>query len=247
MYSKVICALFLILACNIVSVHSWSDVLKYLTKYKRCFHQKHPVICLKEKVLVALNETILDDRPIVLGFVEIQKNPAYFTSNDVGNENITNGSNIAAEVTARSSSISDALIDKIEEFFRSRTVKVNLSNAFEGKKSQIIVQCFFIIVTVLSHISDMGSIDIHRSTNRATSNCILQSQLRQPVRIYLENVLFILFNVQSLSAINFSSSLSSSSLSWCYSSERALTVSSFHGQCWSVLYLGFPFGSTSLS
>lgn len=129
MHSKVISALFVLIVSNIVIVHSLSDVLKYLTKYKKCFNQKHPVVCLKEKVLTALNETILDDRPIVIGFVEIQKNPSYFTTI---NDNNTDDTNSPAEATERSSRISDTLFDKIEEFFKSRTVKVDLSNAFEG-------------------------------------------------------------------------------------------------------------------
>lgn len=90
------------------------------------------MICLKEKVLVALNETMFDDRSIVIGFVEIQKNPAYFMTNNNSNENSTEETNLSAAATERSFIVGDTILDKIEEFFKSRTLKVNLSNAFEG-------------------------------------------------------------------------------------------------------------------
>lgn len=96
-------------------------------------------MCLKEKVVVALNETIQDDRPIVIGFLEIQKNPIYF-ANKIDN-NVTDGTKLPATATERG--LGDTLMDKLTEFFKSRTLKVNLSNAFEGKPNGIQNFCFF--------------------------------------------------------------------------------------------------------
>lgn len=133
MQSKILTLVFVVLVGNIVLVDCVSDVLKYLTKYKKCFHQKQPLVCLKEKVLVALNETILDDRPIVIGFVEILKNPGYFEDNTIGNGNVSqNASHFPIEASERGLNLGNGLLDRIEEFFKSRTIKFNLSNAFEG-------------------------------------------------------------------------------------------------------------------
>ncbi|XP_072389922.1 uncharacterized protein [Diabrotica undecimpunctata] len=104
-----------------------TDFWKGVTVYKECFYKKYPGVCLKEKALHALNETILDDKPIVIGFLEIQKNTDYFV-------NKTDENALPEEETARSAKLSDALMDKIDEFFKSRTVKLNLSNAFEARK-----------------------------------------------------------------------------------------------------------------
>lgn len=132
MQSKFVTTLILLLVSSFVVANSMSDVLKFFSKNKKCFQQKHPLLCLREKVIVALNETILDDRPIAIGFVEIQKNPTYFKSND--SQNGTEETGISTTVTGRSySSLKETLMDKIVEFFKSRTLKVNLSNAFEGR------------------------------------------------------------------------------------------------------------------
>lgn len=130
MQSTFVTLVILLLVSSTVLVNSMSDVLKFLTKNKKCFQQKHPLLCLKDKVIVALNETILDDRPIAIGFVEIQKNPSYFKSN--GTLNDTEETGLSATVTGRTYSLKESLMDKIVEFFKSRTLKVNLSNAFEG-------------------------------------------------------------------------------------------------------------------
>lgn len=136
MHSKLVSSVFLLLVSNVVLGSGMSDVLKFLAKYKKCFHQKYPMACLKEKVIVALNETILDDRPIVVGFVEIQKNPTYFSGNNVS-LNSTDATNVSLDATERSFSLTDTVMDKIVEFFKSRTLKVNLANAFEGNLMKI--------------------------------------------------------------------------------------------------------------
>ncbi|KAG5876222.1 hypothetical protein JTB14_011665 [Gonioctena quinquepunctata] len=104
-----------------------TDFLNGISAYKKCFYEKHPSVCLKKKALEALKETIIDDRPITIGFLEIQKNPDYFV-------NKTELENLPEEATERSGKLSDVLMEKIDEFLKSRTVKLNLSNAFEGRK-----------------------------------------------------------------------------------------------------------------
>nr|XP_023020862.1 uncharacterized protein LOC111509367 [Leptinotarsa decemlineata] len=103
-----------------------TDFLSGISVYKKCFYEKHPGTCLRKKALEALNETIMDDRPITIGFLEIQKNPDYFV-NRTELENFP-------EVTERSAKLGDVLMEKIDEFFKSRTIKLNLSNAFEARK-----------------------------------------------------------------------------------------------------------------
>lgn len=103
-----------------------SDFVKTIFSYKDCFSKKLPVLCLKERAVMVLNDTIMDDRPITIGFLEFQKNPAYFP-------NGTEEENLPMDVTQRSLKLGDILMDKIEEFFKSRTVKLNLSSAFEGR------------------------------------------------------------------------------------------------------------------
>nr|CAH7742927.1 unnamed protein product [Callosobruchus chinensis] len=109
------------------SAQNVTDLLKGVATYKDCFTSKDPTICLKERALIALNETIMDDRPIVVGFLEIQKNPDYFAEkNDT--------EILPPEGSQRSIMLSDALVQKVQDFFKSRTVRVNLSNAFEARK-----------------------------------------------------------------------------------------------------------------
>lgn len=103
-----------------------TDFWKGLYFYKECFYKKYPGVCLKERTLEALNETILDDRTIFLGFLEIQKNPDY-------NFNKTEDEDLPEEETERNLKLSDVLMDKIDEFLKSRTIRLNLSNAFEGR------------------------------------------------------------------------------------------------------------------
>lgn len=130
MQSRFIFSVIFLFFSNLVLANSMSDVLKFFSKNKKCFQQKHPLLCLRDKVIVALNETILDDRPIAIGFVEIQKNPTYFKGN--ASHNVTEETGLSEAVTGRSYNLKDTLMDKIVEFFKSRTLKVNLANAFEG-------------------------------------------------------------------------------------------------------------------
>lgn len=127
MHFKLLTLVLFLLVFSSVICHNASSnkFIKTITPYKQCFYKKDPIYCLKELAIRALNETIMDDRPIVIGYMEIQKNPDYFV-NATAEDNLPDG------VSERSSKLSDVLLDKLEEFFKSRTVKLNLSNAFEG-------------------------------------------------------------------------------------------------------------------
>ncbi|CAH2013987.1 unnamed protein product [Acanthoscelides obtectus] len=123
----VIVYLVLLISVGSLTAQNVTDILKGVATYKDCFNTKDPASCLKEKALAALNETIMDDRPIVVGFMEIQKNPNYFAEK--------NGTEVIPEEgSGRSILLSNALVDKIMEFVKSRTVRVNLNNAFEARK-----------------------------------------------------------------------------------------------------------------
>ncbi|XP_056635946.1 uncharacterized protein LOC130444691 [Diorhabda sublineata] len=109
----------------------WGDLRALYFKigigfYKECFYNKSPGLCIKEKTLTALNESIMDERPIYFGLFEIKKNPDYFLNQTTDLD--------TGEGIARSEKLSDALMQKFEQFLKSRSIKLNLSNAFEGRK-----------------------------------------------------------------------------------------------------------------
>lgn len=118
--------ILLIIPYKIVSTQNVSDLLKSITVFRGCLKNKQSVMCMKEKVVEILNETILNDNPIRVGFLEILKNPDYFI-------NTTENEILPRETSERSSKLTDIILHKIEQFFKSRTLKLNLSNAFEGK------------------------------------------------------------------------------------------------------------------
>lgn len=97
-------------------------------------------MCMKERAVEILNDTIMDDNPIRIGFLEIQRNPDYFintTENDI----------LPREANERSSKLTDIILQKIEQFFKSRTLKLNLSNAFEGKT---LLNIYFLFMFTIS-------------------------------------------------------------------------------------------------
>lgn len=146
--------LFVQVISSVVCINSTANAfVKNITPYKHCFYKRDPIYCLKELALQALNETIMDSRPIVIGYIEIQKNPDYFV-------NTSADENLPDEVSERSSKLSDVLLDKLEEFFKSRTVKLNLSNAFEGKHCTVL------------------SIKLHFSIRKTFSRAYLQYNCR---------------------------------------------------------------------
>ncbi|KAJ8952322.1 hypothetical protein NQ318_017216 [Aromia moschata] len=108
-----------------ISSQNVSDIFKTVLAVRDCLSTSYSVLCLKEKALVVLNQTIMNDKPIHFGIIEIKRNPEYFI-------NTTDDQTLPREVKERSSRLTDIILEKIEEFLRSRVVKVNLVNAFEG-------------------------------------------------------------------------------------------------------------------
>ncbi|XP_050304681.1 uncharacterized protein LOC126742152 isoform X2 [Anthonomus grandis grandis] len=95
---------------------------------RQCLTQKYPGLCLKERALEALNETVYMDEPIVIGILRIEKNSDYnWNSTQVGPV-------LPNEISRRSIVLNDALYDKIKEYFKSRTIRLNVDEAFEGRK-----------------------------------------------------------------------------------------------------------------
>ncbi|XP_018577674.1 uncharacterized protein LOC108915986 [Anoplophora glabripennis] len=126
-YNTASLVLLLIISYNAVSAQNVSDILKSVVVFRGCLKHKHSVVCMKEKALEILNETIMNDNPMHIGFLEIQRNPDFFI-------NSTENEVLPREASERSSRLSDIILNKIEQFFKSRTVKLNLSDAFEGRK-----------------------------------------------------------------------------------------------------------------
>lgn len=95
-------------------------------KIRDCLGQDYAVLCLKEKALDALNQTIMSDKPLNLyGMLDIVKDPNYVP-------NAIDVSALPEDVGERSSKLNNLLYDKVEEFFESRSMKINLASVFEG-------------------------------------------------------------------------------------------------------------------
>ncbi|RZB40379.1 hypothetical protein BDFB_003542 [Asbolus verrucosus] len=93
------------------------SALNTLAPFRECLSKSHPGVCLKERALDALNETILSDKPFTLyDMVDIERNPDYHFNN-------SEGAHLPEEATARSSKLTDVLYNMIEEFFKSRVIK----------------------------------------------------------------------------------------------------------------------------
>ncbi|KAH1017417.1 hypothetical protein HUJ05_008060 [Dendroctonus ponderosae] len=102
-----------------------AELYKIVVSIKQCLVLKYPAVCLKERALKALNDTIFVDEPIYLGYIRIEKNRD-FDWNSTKNDGLPN------EISKRSIVLNDALYDKIQEFFKSRTIKLNVDEAIEG-------------------------------------------------------------------------------------------------------------------
>lgn len=109
-----------------------AELYKIVVSIKQCLVLKYPAVCLKERALKALNDTIFVDEPIYLGYIRIEKNRDY-------DWNSTKNDGLPNEISKRSIVLNDALYDKIQEFFKSRTIKLNVDEAIEGRfKSSLV-------------------------------------------------------------------------------------------------------------
>lgn len=117
--------LFFFCAALLNSAHCQeASVLK---RIRECFTGENVSICLKEKALDVLNETIMSDKPFnIYGFVDIIKDPNFKTN--------TTEEYLPPNLDERNVQLNKILYDKVEEFVESRSMKVNLSNIFEGER-----------------------------------------------------------------------------------------------------------------
>lgn len=100
--------------------------ISVIKRIRECFTQEHTALCLKEKALDVINETIISDKPFnIYGLVDIIKDPSY-------KQNITE-EYLPTDINQRSDAINQMLYDKVEEFVESRSMKINLANIFEGE------------------------------------------------------------------------------------------------------------------
>lgn len=103
-----------------------SELYKIAVSVKECLSNKYPAVCLKERALEAINETIFLDEPIMIGYIRIEKNHDY-------DWNKTKEDVLPNEISKRSIVLNNALYDKLQDFFKSRTIKLNVDEAIEGK------------------------------------------------------------------------------------------------------------------
>lgn len=109
-----------------VARQSVPEVMRSITHFRECLKNPTPGVCVKEMALNVVNESIFSEKPISFYGVEIERNPHYSINST---EEL-----LPIETSARSLKLNDILHDKIEEFFKSRTIKFNMdSDAFEGR------------------------------------------------------------------------------------------------------------------
>lgn len=95
-------------------------------KIRDCLGQDTPTLCLKEKALAIINETIMSDAPLnIYGIVDIVKDPDY-------KPNTTHLESLPADDKERSLKLNSLLYEKLDEFIQSRSVKFSLGSMFEG-------------------------------------------------------------------------------------------------------------------
>ncbi|KAJ8910702.1 hypothetical protein NQ315_002029 [Exocentrus adspersus] len=115
--------LFIVVVRNVASAENLVYFLKPVADFPECLKHKYPVLCLKEKTLPP-SWTILR---YISALLRYKKNPDYVV-------NTSENEIISREESTRSSKLNDAILNKVQEFFKSRIVKFNLSNAFEARK-----------------------------------------------------------------------------------------------------------------
>lgn len=97
-----------------------------IKRMRECFTQDYTIVCLKERALDVINQTIFSDKPLnVYGLINIIKDPNFQV-------NTTEDNNLPSDVNERNIKLNDMLYDKVEEFVESRSMKINLSDVFEG-------------------------------------------------------------------------------------------------------------------
>lgn len=114
----VICVMMIVQVCT-------QNFSLYLKNVRQCLSSNNSAICVKEETLDLLNETIYSDEPIyLLGNINISRNKEYmpeFTQEAM-----------PLEASQRSLVLNDAILTKIEDFFKSRLIQFKVSDSSEG-------------------------------------------------------------------------------------------------------------------
>lgn len=123
-----------ITVCSVTSIGVCAqDFSLYLRNVRNCLYGNDSVDCVKEETVDILNETVYSEEPIrLLNSIDIVRNKGYVPEYS---EQFW-----MAKSTQRSVALSDAIFNKIEEFFKSRTIQFRIGDSIgEGT-----VQFFFV-------------------------------------------------------------------------------------------------------
>lgn len=122
MFKIYYCAFICISLVRVGLTHDFS-VIK---RMRECFTKDYTIVCLKERALDVINDTIFSDKPMnVYGLINIVKDPNF-------QANSTDDNNLPIDVNERNVKLNEMLYEKVEEFVESRSMKINLSDVFEG-------------------------------------------------------------------------------------------------------------------
>lgn len=101
-------------------------VYRTINLFRKCLISGYPLLCVKEASLDIVNETLVNDKPMLFyDMVEIGRNPNYNLNNSIMED-------LPRDLEARSLKIDEILHDKIEDYFKSRTIKFIMAPAVEG-------------------------------------------------------------------------------------------------------------------
>ncbi|KAI4461709.1 hypothetical protein MML48_5g00002976 [Holotrichia oblita] len=108
----------------IVEVRS-QNLSLYLKSVRDCLSSNNSAICVKEETLDLLNETIYSDEPIrLLGNINISRNKEYIPE--------FKQEAMPLEASQRSLVLNDAILSRIEDFFKSRLIQFKIADSSEG-------------------------------------------------------------------------------------------------------------------
>lgn len=98
-----------------------------LKSIRECFQGNKCIVCLKEKLLMIIDEALTSDQPLEISdFVDIVRDPNY-KLNTTEDE-----AKLPKDPTERSEKLNDLLTKRVDDFFESRTIKFNLAKVVEG-------------------------------------------------------------------------------------------------------------------
>lgn len=104
--------------------------LTIIRHIRECLKGPTTVVCLKEKALKIIDEAMISEKPLkVMDMVDIVRNPNYVA-------NKTDLQELPRDLKERNEMLNDMLIQKVDEFFQSRTVKFNLANIFKTEEEE---------------------------------------------------------------------------------------------------------------